>query len=197
MDHSPDLINQVLGEGSVVSQLTRLLYLSIQDTKLVSIARHNIPQSVVRLNIAYNPLRCDCKLAWIVAKHKEPKGYLQDMPHTTCSTPEKYDEQELYNVVNPATCPPTSDGMFEQDIINISNSTMEEQGMKTSDHTLLYIILGSCLAVLLVIGIILAVVLTVMKKKRKHHITPAEGDTPMEQQQQIKQSSSKDMLIKK
>ena len=197
IDDSPDLLKPLLGEGSVISQITRLRYLSVQNTNLISITRHNVPPNVNRLNIAKNPLRCDCKLSWIVKQHKDSAGnYLMDVANTICNEPPKFDQQLLISVLNPAECTGNSDSMLEQEMM-ATNSTTMERDMMQSDHTVLYIVLGSCLLVLVVIGIVLIIVLSIMKKRRKHQIVPEGGETQMQQQQEIKKASSHDMLLKK
>jgi flagellar basal body-associated protein FliL len=74
-----------------------------------------------------------------------------------------------------------------------SNST-------SSDKTIVYIALGTALLIFIIAGTILVVVFSLRKRKRKCQISPDGGGTPMEQhpqQEQMKQASSKDMLIKK
>lgn len=78
---------------------------------------------------------------------------------------------------------------------NVSHSTGD-----SPDYSKVYIALGTILLILIAAGVALGVTLYVMKKKRVCQISPDGGETQMEQQpqtHQMKESSSKDMLIKK
>ncbi|PSN49590.1 hypothetical protein C0J52_14216 [Blattella germanica] len=189
LDQSPQLVPLLLNNATLMSKLTKLHMISLRKTYIVSFGSRNIPKSVKEINIAENPLHCDCKLAWIVAKER----FLMDTDHTICKTPQNVYQQRLKDVINPSACSNSDDGILEQ-------SDKDEWHEELADHTLLYIILGTVLLILLLIGIILAIVLTVMRRRRrKCHISPEGGNVGSErtQQQQMKQSSSSDMLIKK
>jgi hypothetical protein len=90
---------------------------------------------------------------------------------------------------------PTKDHLTNTSIA--SNST---DNYMSSDKTMVYIALGIALLILIIVGTVLAVIFSVRKRKRKCQISPDGGEIPMEQQpqqEQMKQASSKDMLIKK
>jgi hypothetical protein len=208
IDQSTQLVKPILNNTHLVSQLTRLRHLSLRYTGLVSLTQENIPEST-SLDISYNPLRCDCHLAWIQYKERENVGkFLLSKKQTTCKTPNSAEGHTLLESVN-ITCPNwQTDGILEQTFTeapmkdtftNTSTASNSTDNDKSGDNTTVYIALGTILLILIILGIALAVTLSVMKRRRKCQITPDGGETSMEQQQQqqMKKASSKDMLIKK
>jgi hypothetical protein len=219
LDNSPHLVKPILNNAQLVSQLTRLHYLSLRDTGLVTLTQRNIPENTY-LDISYNPLRCDCHLAWIGYKQTDTLGkFLLSKKQTLCETPDSVQGDTLLESVN-MKCPnQETSGMLEQlsdyhtwttsatyvsrtstQVSMTDSMTNGSTASHSTNNSTVYIILGTILLILIAVGIALAVALYVAKKKRKCQISPDGGETPMEQQpqmHQMKQVSSKDMLIKK
>jgi hypothetical protein len=222
IDHSPHLVKPILNNALLVSRLTKLHYLSLRYTGLVTLTQHNIPENTY-LDISHNPLRCDCHLAWIQHKQKDTLGkFLLSRKQTLCETPNSIQGHTLLESANMTCSGQQISGMLEQvsddDMWTASttypgrtstqvpvtdrmanSSTASHNADNSLDNSTVYIALGTILLILIVVGTALAVTLYVMKKKRKCQISPDGGGTPMEQQPQtqMKQTSSKDMLIKK
>lgn len=224
LDQSTHLVKPIFTNAQLVSQLTRLHYLSLRYTELVTLTQQNIPENTY-LDISHNPLHCDCRLAWIQYKERDTLGkFLLSKKETTCETPKNAERHMLLESVNMTCADQQTDGVLEQTsdnpnwmytsdaylssistelpmkdmLINISITSNSTDSDKYVDSTTVYIVLGTVLIILIIIGTALAVTLSVMKRKRKCQISPDGGETPMEQQhQQMKQASSKDMLIKK
>lgn len=226
LDQSKQLVKPILTNTQLVSHLTRLHYLSLRDTELVTLTQQNIPENTW-LDISHNPLHCDCHLVWIQYKERDTLGkFLLSKKQTTCARPKNVEGHTLLESVVNMVCPDRqTGGVLEQtsdnpywlytseaylssistevpmkDILtNISIASDSTDNDKSHDNTTVYIILGSVLLILVIVGIALAVTLSLMKKKMKCQISPDGGGTPMEQQpqQQMKQASSKDILIKK
>ena len=223
IDNSVHLVKPILNNALLVSRLTRLRYLSLRYTDLVSLTQQNIPDNTY-LDISDNPLRCDCRLAWIGHKQRNTSGkFLLSKRQTVCETPNGVVGHTLLESLNMPCSDQQTSGMLEQisDYHMWTTSTMYLSRTSTqvpmtdkmttssiashstdnsSDYSKLYIALGTILLILIVGGIAIGVTLYVMKKKRTCQISPDGGETPMEQQPQtyqMKTASSKDMLIKK
>jgi hypothetical protein len=159
---------------------------------------------------------------WIQYKERDTLGkFLLSKRETTCKTPKNDKGHMLLESIN-MTCPDQqTGGVMEQTsdnpnwmhtsddylssistevpmkdrVTNISIASNSTE--KSTDNTAVYTALGTIL-IIIIVGTALAVTLLVTKRRRKCQISPDGGETPMEQQhQQIKQASSKDMLIKK
>jgi hypothetical protein len=247
IDHSVHLVKPILNNALLVSRLTGLRHLSLRYTELVSLTQQNIPENTF-LDISYNPLRCDCRLAWIWHKQIDTLDkFLLSNKRTLCETPNSVEGYTLLESVNMTCSDQETSGMLEQlsdyrmwtastiylsststqvpitDEMTSSSTASHSTGNRTStqvpmtdemttsftayhgtgnshDNSTLYIVLGTILLILMVVGVTLGVTLYVMKKKRTCQISPDGGETPMEQQpqtSQMKQTSSTDMLIKK
>ncbi|KDR09849.1 Leucine-rich repeat and immunoglobulin-like domain containing-NOGO receptor-interacting protein 4 [Zootermopsis nevadensis] len=224
LDQSTHLVKPILTNEQLVSQLTRLHYLSLRHTQLVSLTQENIPENT-RLDISYNPLHCDCHLVWIQYRERDTLGkFLLSKKETTCEMPNNAEGHMLLESVSPACNEEHTAGVLEQTsdnpewmytsdaylsststevpikdrLTNISTASNGTNIGKSVDNTTIYIVLGIVLIILIIVGTALAVTLSILKRKRKCQISPNGGETPMEQQhQQMKQASSKDMLIKK
>jgi hypothetical protein len=226
IDHSTKLVKPVLTDKQLVSQLTRLHFLSLRYTGLVSLTEQNVPENTF-LDISHNPLRCDCHLIWIQHKERETLGkFLLSKEQTTCVTPNNVRGHTVLDSVNVTCSDQQTSGTLEQtfnwthtsdddkwNIPTYITSTSTEVPIKdhltnistasnstASDNTTVYIALGTVLLILIIAGTTLAVIFSVMKRKRKYQISTDGDETPMEQQppqEQMKQASSKDMLIKK
>ena len=223
IDNSVHLVKPILNNAQLVSHLTRLRYLSLRRTELVTLTQQNIPENTY-FDISYNPLHCDCRLAWIGHKQTDTIGkFLLSKKQTVCETPDDVEGQTLLESVNMTCSDQQTTGMLEQlsdyhmsttstmylgrtptqvpmtDKMTTSSTAFHSTGT-SSDYSTVYIALGTILLILIVAGVILGVILYVMKKKRTCQITPDGSETPMEEQpqtQQMKKASSKDMLIKK
>jgi hypothetical protein len=222
IDNSTHLVKPILNNAQLVSQLTRLHYLSLRYTGLVTLTPQNIPENTY-FDISYNPLRCDCHLAWIRNKQTDTLEFLLSKKQTLCETPDSVQGHTLLESINMTCSDQKTSGMLEQlsdyhmwttstthlsrtstqvpMTDRMTNSSTASHGTNNSlDNSTVYIALGTILLILIVVGIALAVTLHVMKKKRKCQISADGGDTPMEQQpqtHQMKQASSRDMLVKK
>lgn len=209
IDNSVHLVKPILNNALLVSRLTRLRYLSLRYTELVTLTKQNIPENTY-LDISHNPLHCDCRLAWIGHKQTDTFGkFLLSKKQTVCETPNDLEGHTLLEGVNMTCSDQQTSGMLEQlsDHHMATTSTqvpitdkMTTSSTGTNDYSNVYIALGTILLILIVAAVALGVTLYVMKKKRTCQISPDGGETPMEQQpqtQQMKQASSKDKLIKK
>jgi hypothetical protein len=206
-----------------VSRLTKLHYLSLKYTELVTLTQQNIPENAY-LDISHNPLHCDCRLAWIGHKQKDTFGkFLLSKKQTICETPNDLEGHTLLESVNMTCSYQQTSGMVEQlsdyhmwttstmylsrtstqvpmMVKMATSSTASHSTGNSSDYSNVYIALGTILLILIVAAVALGVTLYVMKRKRTCQISPDGGETPMEQQpqtHQVKKASSKDMLIKK
>lgn len=223
IDDSVHLVKPILNNALLVSRLTRLRFLSLRHTGLVTLTQQNIPENTY-LDISHNPLHCDCRLSWIGHKQTDTSGkFLLSKKQTICETPNNVEGYTLLEIVNMTCSEQQTSGMLEQlsDYHMWTTSTMYlsrtstqvpmTDKMTTSstafhstrdslDYSKVYIALGTILLILIVAGVALGVTLYVLKKKRTCQISPDGGEMPMEQQpqtHQMKQASSKDMLIKK
>ena len=223
IDNSVHLVKPVLNNALLVSRLTRLRYLSLRHTQLVTLTQQNIPENTY-LDISNNSLNCDCRLAWIGHKQKDTLGkFLLSKKQTVCDTPKDVEGHTLLESVNMMCSDQQTSGKLEQlsdyhmwttstmylsrtstqvpmtDKMTTSSTSSHSTGTSL-DYSNVYIALGTILLILIVAGVALGVTLYVMKKKRTCQISPDGGETPMEQQpqtHQMKEASSKDMLIKK
>jgi hypothetical protein len=223
IDNSVHLVKPILNNALLVSRLTRLRYLSLRRTELVTLTQQNIPENTY-LDISSNPLNCDCRLAWIGHKQNDTFGkFLLSKKQTECKTPNDVEGHTLLESVNMTCSDQQTSGELEQlsdyhmwttstmylsrtstqvpmtDKMTTS-STASHSAATSFDYSNVYIALGTILLILIVAGVALGVILYVMKKKRTCPISPDGGETPMEQQpqtHQMKEASSKDMLIKK
>jgi hypothetical protein len=219
IDNSTHLVKPILNNIVLVSRLTRLRYLSLRYTELVTLTQQNIPESTY-LDISYNPLHCDCRLAWIWHKQGDTHGkFLLSRKQTLCETPSNVEGHTLLESLNMTSCDQQTSGMVGQlsdyhmwttgtmyfgrtstQVPMTTSSTASHSTGNSLDNSTVYIVLGTILLILIIAGVTLAVTLYVMKKKRTCQISTDGGETPMEQQpqaHQMKQASSKDMLIKK
>lgn len=233
IDQSPKLVKPILDDTQLVSQLTRLRFLSLRYTGLVTLTEQNVPENTW-LDISHNPLRCDCRLTWIQHKERDTLGkFLLSKEQTTCATPDDIRGHTILESVNMACSDQQTTGILEQtfnapnwmytsdddtwniptyitststevpihdQLTNTSTASNSTDNYTSSDKTIVYIALGTALLILIIVGTALAVIFSLMKRKRKCQISPDGGETPMEQQpqrEQMKQASSKDMLIKK
>lgn len=223
IDNSVHLVKPILNNTLLVSRLTRLRYLSLRYTELVTLTQQNIPENTY-LDISYNPLHCDCRLAWIGHKQTDTFGkFLLSRKQTFCETPKDVEGHTLLESVNMTCSDQQTSGMLEQlsdyrmwttSTVYLSrtstqvpmtdkmttSSTVSHSTRTSLDYSKVYIAIGTILLILIVAVVALGVTLYVMKKKRTCQISPDGGETPMEQQPQtyqMKNASSKDMLIKK
>jgi hypothetical protein len=232
IDHSTKLVKPILNDRQLVAQLTRLRFLSLRHTGLVTLTEQNVPENTC-LDISHNPLRCDCHLTWIRHKERDTLGkFLLSKEQTTCATPNNVRGNAVTDSVNVTCSDQQTSGILEQtfnapnwtqtsdydkwnipayitststevpirdQLTNTSTASNNTDNNTSSDKTTVYIALGTVLLILIV-GTALAVIFSVMKRKRKYQVSTDGDETPMEQQppqEQMKQASSKDMLIKK
>jgi hypothetical protein len=232
IDESTELVKPILNDTQLVSQLTRLRFLSLRYTGLVTLTEQNVPNNAC-LDISHNPLHCDCHLAWIQHKERETLGrFLLSKEQTTCTTPNSVRGHTVLDSVNVTCSDQQTTGILEQSfntpnlthtsddkwhipayirststevaikdqLTNTSTASDSTENYTSSDKTTVYIALGATLLVIITAGTALAVIFYVMKRHRKYQISPDTEETAMEQrpkQEQIKEASSKDMLIKK
>lgn len=232
IDQSTKLVKPILNDTQLMSQLTRLRFLSLRYTGLVTLTEQNVPENTW-LDISHNPLCCDCRLAWILHKERDTLGkFLLSKEQTTCTTPNDVRGHTILEGMNMTCSDQQTSGILEQtfntpnwmytsdddtwniptyirststevpindQLTNTSTTSNSTDNYTSSDKTIIYIALGTALLIFIIVGTALAVIFSLMKRKRKCQISPDGGGTPMEQQpqqEQMKQASSKDMLIK-
>jgi hypothetical protein len=221
IDNSTHLVKPILNNARLVSRLTKLSHLSLRYTNLVTLTQQNIPENAY-LDISYNPLRCDCGLAWIRHIQLDTVGkFLLSKKQTLCETPNNVKGHTLLESVNMTCSDQQTSGKLEQlsdeDTWTASgvylsgtftpitdemttNSTASDSTDNSHDNSTLYIVLGTILLIIIVVAVTLGVTRYIKKRKRTCQISTDGDETPMEQQSQttqIKQASSKDMLVKK
>lgn len=114
IDNSVHLVKPILNNALLVSRLTRLRYLSLRHTELVTLTEQNIPENTY-LDISNNPLNCDCRLAWIGHKQKDTLGkFLLSKKQTVCDTPNDVEGHTLLESLNMMCSDQQTSGKLEQ-----------------------------------------------------------------------------------
>lgn len=178
LDGSIEIVRELMKHHAKLDSLVVTLHtLSLRNTGIIKLSESFMPtMSHFKVDISYNPLNCDCSL---IELYPDLIKFLVHAEETKCNTPEEQSITEF----------------FDSEACNTQSSTLPPYQQKsTSDTSTVYIITGTLIAVLVLVGLVLFAVY--MYIKRRNAVAPSEI-VVTQSMQQIRQASSADQLLER